>query len=57
MAELEELLNEYAKGATQALYFKEYLPFIVEDYKTSEMKYMGDEDSGQEGEIPVLPKG
>jgi len=23
--------------------------------KTSDMKYNGDEDSGQEGEIPVLP--
>ena len=56
VAELEALLNDYAKGATQALYFKEYIPFIVEDYKTSEMSYSGDEDSGQEGEVPVLPK-
>jgi hypothetical protein len=56
VAELEMLLNSYAKDAKHALYFKEYLPFIVEDYKTSEMTYSGDEDSGQPGEIPVLPK-
>ena len=56
VVELEELLNTYAKGATQSLYFSEYIPFITEDYKTSEMSYSGDEDSGQPGEIPVLPK-
>ena len=56
VVELEELLNTYAKGATQSLYFSEYIPFITEDYKTSEMSYSGDEDSGQPDEIPVLPK-
>lgn len=53
--EMTVLLNEYAKGAKASLYFKEYMPFIVEDYKTSSMEYNGDEDSGQPGEIPVLP--
>ncbi len=56
VAELEKLLNNYAKESKQALYFKEYMPFIIEDYKASEMNYNGDEDSGQEDEIPVLPK-
>jgi arylsulfatase A-like enzyme len=56
VAELEALLNDYAKGAKASLYFKEYLPFIIQDVKTSDMVYSGDEDSGQEGEIPVLPK-
>jgi len=50
------LLNDYAKGAKASLYFKEYLPFIIQDVKTSDMVYSGDEDSGQEGEIPALPK-
>lgn len=54
--ELEKLLNSYAKESTQSLYFKEYMPFIIQDYKTSEMSYNGDEDSGQDDETPVLPK-
>jgi len=53
--QLEARLNEYAKSAKASLYFKEYMPFIMEDYKTSSMVYDGDEDSGQPGEKPVLP--
>ena len=49
-------LNDYAKGATAALYFTEYMPFIKQDYKTSSLEYDGDEDSGQPGEKPVLPQ-
>ena len=53
---LEKVLNDYAKESKPALYFKEYLPFIIKDYKTATMNYDGDEDSGQPGEIPSLPK-
>lgn len=49
-------LNDYAKDATAALYFTEYMPFIKQDYKTSSLEYDGDEDSGQPGEKPVLPQ-
>ncbi len=54
--EIKVLLNEYAKEAQASLYFKEYMPFIVEDYKTSSREYDGDEDSGQPGEKPALPQ-
>ena len=54
--ELKALLNSYAKEAKAPLYFREYLPFIVQDYSTSSTtEYVGDEDSGQPGEKPVLP--
>ena len=54
--ELEMVLNEYAKQAKGSLYFKEYLPFIIHDTKNAQMVYDGDEDSGQPGEKPNLPK-
>lgn len=54
---LTKCLNEYSKEAKAPLYFKEYMPFIIQDYKkASTMEYDGDEDSGQPGEVPVLPK-
>jgi len=54
--ELEMILNEYAKQAKASLYLKEYMPFIINDTKNAQMMYDGDEDSGQPGEKPVLPK-
>lgn len=54
--ELEEVLNDYAKQAKGSLYLKEYMPFIINDTKNAQMVYDGDEDSGQKGETPVLPK-
>jgi arylsulfatase A-like enzyme len=56
VAELEALLNEYAKQAKPALYFTEYMPFIIQDVTTADLRYDGDEDSGQPGERPALPK-
>ncbi len=56
VAQLEALLNDYARQSTAALYFREYLPFVVHDAKNATMVYDGDEDSGQPGEKPVLPK-
>ena len=55
VAQLELLLNDYAKEAKPSLYFLEYLPFIVQDVKHAEMAYDGDEDSGQEDENTLLP--
>jgi len=54
--ELEDILNQYAKQAKGSLFFKEYMPFVKHDINNAEMVYMGDEDGGQPGEIPALPK-
>ncbi len=56
VAELSALLNGYAKESKPALYFKEYMPFVMQDAKNAEMVYDGDEDSGQAGEIPAIAK-
>ncbi len=53
---LEALLNEYAGDAKPSLFIKEYMPFIRQDAETAEMVYEGDEDSGQPGERPALPR-
>lgn len=54
--ELEKLLNRYAEQSKGSLFLQTYMPFIQDDFKSIEHVFSGNEDAGQPGEKPVLPK-
>lgn len=54
--ELEVILNQYAKQAKGSLFIREYMPFIKNDFQKADLAFEGNEDAGQPGEKPVLPK-
>jgi arylsulfatase A-like enzyme len=56
VAELEEILNSYAKESNGSLFIKEYMPFIKNDFQKATLAFDGNEDAGAVGEKPRLPK-
>lgn len=55
VAELETLLNDYAKQAKSPLFLTSYMPFVQDDFKNIEHVFEGNEDGGLPGEKPVVP--